>query len=410
MKKTIVKTVILAGLFLLCLQPLMAASPYTRPSDGARSNMQEMIDIGNRSARNWKDCKDREAAARKRGDEEMAKRWKDLADKYADLYFETRRAVVRWVDDMWNIPKPPNTTVFFDPNCKGKFGWCGGTKTDIKVGICPADFTDGPDLIASTKIHEMKHAWQIHNCMSSNAGYWKDCTYWGHLSEWEAYKESEKAHDEGIIKLEEEHKKRITEKIKEHQEGTDKARDKPVTTTGGGDKKEVADQTIEVPFTIHNPTDTAIEVTVRIKQDEAWPLLPLVFPPQIIGPEGEVPGTLMVTIPFDTPPYTCNPIEVSADGYTSDVVFITCVPSVEVLGGPPASGSSGDTVPVSFTVENRGLVADTFDLSVSNPLGWACAITSPIPPQVNLPPGAIMSVQATINIEAAPTTFTTNLL
>ena len=401
--------------FLVCLlfsvlYPVIAGSPYTKPTETQKGYIKTMIDIGGKSADGWWRCKQREAAARKRGDNEMAKRWKDLAERWADLYFRTRRNAVKWVDDFYNIPKPPNTTVFYDPKCKGKYGWCGGKKTDIKVGICPADFSDGTDLIASTKIHELKHAWQIHKCMSSNEGYWDDCTYWGHYSEWEAYKESEKAHDDGIIKLEEKHKKRITDKIKEHKEGYENATDNPKTKMEGGDKKEVADTAIEIPFTIHNPLDVPVEVLIEIENELGWPMVPPSFAPVILQPEEDYPGFVMVQIPPGTPPYDTSPLLLTANGNSTDVLFITCVPTVKVTGGDDVNGAPEDTVKVDFYVENRGNAPDTFDLDVSNSFGWLNSITSPTVPQVFLNPGDIAHIQADVTIQADPTTMTTNMI
>ena len=410
MKKRNVLIIMLTCLFLQLLGAVFAGSPYTKPSDGEKQLVQNMIDISDKSAAGWRRAKKYEAEARKRGDKESAEFWKNLANDWAKLYFDTRRTVVKWVDEFYDIPKPPNTTVFFDGKCKGKFGYCKGSKTDIKVGICPADFTDGPDLIASTKIHEMKHAWQIHNCTSSKPGFWDDCTYWGHITEWEAYKESEKAHDDGIIKLEEKQKKRITDRIKHHKEGADKAADKPTTTFKTGDKKEVADTEVEIPFVVHNPTDAPREVSIQISNELGWTMVPPSFDAVFLQPEQEVTNYVMVSIPPDADPYDTSPMLLSADHDSTDVLYLTAVPTVEVTGGAEKSGAPDETVQVDFYLRNRGFLADTFDLILDNPLGWSTTLTSPPVSSVSLAPEQEMHIQADVIIEADPTTFTTNLV
>jgi hypothetical protein len=398
----------------LALFPAAVGAQLTKPSDTMRQIIQKEIDISNRSQKGYDEAKKGEKEAIKRGDLESAKFYADLAKDWEDLLLKCRRKVVQWVDEDWNIPKPPNTTIKYLPYCRnGAYGLTWGTKTDIHVGICPGDFEDGPDLIASTKIHELKHAWQIYTCMSSNPGYWTPCTFWDHYSEWEAYNESEKAHDAGILTLPPEQKRRISEAIKERRErATRELMDILFRWFGQGFwviYNPTMDQEVPMGFTMYNPTASMLERRAVVTDEQGWIQNPPLKPLIMLEPEQEYSMPVWFTVPAGTPPGTANPIAVSGeDSLCTDVVVISVVSTVGITPGPAQHGLRGDLVPVSFDLENRGTVPYQYTIEVSNPLGWPVI---GVPPTVLLNPGESVQLNPQMQIPAdLSSTFTTNLV
>lgn len=399
------KTAILCGLLavLICAALIgpYAQAQFTKPTDEQKRQMDELIKRSESYKEGYDRCKKNEEAARAAGDTELADLWSSLADLWADLLDLIRELIIDLVDSYYNIGAPPNTTIEYDPDSTD-YGYTSGSKDAIKVVLCPQAFSDGPGLVASTKIHELRHAWQIFWCWSDFDGYWDDCTFWGHLSEGDSYNEEEKAYDSCVTSdMPAEEKELIRKRIKEHLKAA-------LDALFGGWLTDLfralPGSFFNYPFTIYNATAVPDVVQVQVNDELGWPIFP---PGQTIpvGAESVAHGSVMVQIPPGVEPATIDRLNLTATSMNNPTVsftdagFVVATATVDVTAGPGVAGSPGDTIPIEFVPLNLASVADVAVCQFSSTSGW------PVNPPVilvPLPPGGSMSVfpQVTIPIGA----------
>ena len=164
-----------------------------KPTQKKRQEIKQKIERAKTYLKEYNACKDKEMAARAAGKTMAAQAWKDLADSFDTALQSEGDQLIHQVDQDYDIPKPAGTTIVFDADSRD-YAYVPKTtdKSKIKVVICPQVLSDGPGLVASTKIHELKHAAQVASCMSSNPGFWRYCNFWNHVAEWQAYSEEAK--------------------------------------------------------------------------------------------------------------------------------------------------------------------------------------------------------------------------
>jgi hypothetical protein len=162
---------------------LFSAYPFCCVCAAAqKQEIQEAMNRGNSYEKSYDECVDKAVDAWTKGNGRLSRAWLDAARAWQGAIKANRELIILLVDIAYGISAPPGTTFEYDPNSRS-YGATSGSKGNIKVRLCSRTFDDGPGLVASTKIHELEHAWQIHWCWSDFPGFWDDCTFWGHFTE-----------------------------------------------------------------------------------------------------------------------------------------------------------------------------------------------------------------------------------
>ncbi len=373
-------------LFVLLVAGAAAADErLTKPTDEQKRQIQEAMDQSDGPAANADRCREREAYWRDSWLPGYADYWAAQAEHWESIETDIRTNVIEMVDDYYDIEEPPNTSVSYDPNSTD-YGYTYGTKTDIHVVLCPDAFKDGPGLVASTKIHELRHAWQIHICWSDMPGFWTDCTWWFHFTEWDAYDEEERAYDSCFTSdMDPKEKDLIRRRMRQHLRAM-------ATVTHAEWLENLVrlfpDTIFEAPLMLYNPNEIPDVVTVEITNELGW----LTTPPMMtipLDPEGLQLVPVAVTVPPGTPPGTVNAVSLSAlsaidpTDPVEDKCYFVVMPTVDVQAGEPVMTWPDTAVPVQFHVVNNGMAADDFFCELSSTLGWAVtpgSLTLPVNP------------------------------
>ncbi len=407
-----------AGFLLMISSSNVAGAAPTKPTDEQKRAIQEKINNVQDEINGHQRCRGYEAEARARGDNASANQWAQLAVLWASLATTECNQIIEDVDRDYNIPHPPNTTITYNPDCKGAYGTTSGTKTNVKIELHPSDFTDGPGLIASTKIHELTHAQQIISCMSSNPGYWTHCEFWDHYSEWEAYRASEKAYDDGVVDFPPDpsnpsavppHKRRISQAIQDRLRAALRKLLEPWAFWLGTDfLRTTAGHSETLSFTVTNPDAVPHLSTINYVDTMGWTITPGIdfVSPVLIDPEQDITMSLEVTIPPDVAPNTVDEITLVTDEATSDILHLVVIPTVAVTPPQSIRANRGVQVNMPFNVRNWGDTPDVFNLEATNPLGWPISVD---PPNVALDPFADTIVSVSLTVDAGAPPFTTNL-
>lgn len=191
------------------------------PTAEQRREIEELINRGNTYRQGYDRCKAREAEHRVAGDPyDLADKWKELAERWRELEQQNRLRTTEKIDEYYCIDPPANTVYEYNPNSSDyAFVPREGTSKDRKrVVFCPDAFASGADLAASVKLHELRHAWQVHNCWSTDGTIWRHCTLMNHLAELDAYSAEERAYDAGITGgMPDEEKELIRRRIRQHR-------------------------------------------------------------------------------------------------------------------------------------------------------------------------------------------------
>jgi len=380
-----------------------------KPTQAQKQEIQMFINVTNTSQKGYDNFKEKEKEARDAGNEYAANVWHNASQAFYNLTKSFGNLVVQKVDEYYGIEAPPGTTIEYDPDCKD-YAYVPEPpdKKHIKVVICPPALSDGPGLVASTKIHELEHAQQVARCDSSRPGYWEDCTYYGHLAEREAYDAEERAYDACItsdMPLEE--KLLIIRRRWGHHRAMQQVPNPLLVVPNAHGR---AGQDVFVPLIVYNPSSTFHMVDLTIGNEHGWAVVPSSIMGIPLGPEEELETNIKVSIPSDAEVRTVNALSVlAATNPTSgtDVTMIYIPPDVTVTAGGDVMGMRGDTVEVQFNIRNDGPSPDTYNVHVTNPLGWATTFTSPT---ISLSPLTSVDVKAQVTIATDASSRTTNLV
>ncbi len=371
------------------------AFPTTDPVEPTAEQRRELEDLKNRASNaleRYEHCREREAAARERarhfarlGDWELAAAWRRAADAWrraAEAWRETERVIRLWlvdrVDAHFNLEAPPGTSYEYDPNSRSAafVPRQGTTKDSKRVIFCPNAFEHCITWLASVKLHELRHAWQVHNCWSEQEGFWGDCTFWGHLAELDAYGQMELAHDAGTIVLPDWIKDHVRRKIREHLRGV-------LRNLNFGIFFQL-DQLVVLPgterqavLTVVNSTSEPRDFVIEVADDLGWDI----FPPDVVelslGPEEVQHLEIMVAVPPDATA-GANRIQVFDHSLDSplpmDTLYMVVVPHVRVHvnDAPLFSGAPGTEAVWELVLTSPRPSTDPVDVTLefSNTEGW----------------------------------------
>jgi len=358
----------------------LASFAIKKPTKKQKDEIKGLLAKANKYQAEYAKCRMMEAVCLITSDFVGAAAWAAAAAKAYGPANEWGDKVVHKVDEYYDITAPPGCTVDYDPNCSD-YAYVPKTedKSNIKVIICPPALSDGPGLVASTKIHEMEHAWQVYLCYSSKPGFWKNCTYWGHWAEKEAYGAEEYYYDKCVTSdMPKEEKDLIKERLKGHKASLDEL---PKPKFKDDNKKSRAGEEVTLEYTIYNTTADPHEVELTFQNEEGWTMTPLGPTSGImIGAEGEHLGSVAVQVPGGTAPWTVNPITIQADTNPSSGTHVTWIyvhPICLLEPGPDVTGARGDTVDVEFDITNDSVNPETYNITMTNEHGWAVNFTSP---------------------------------
>ncbi len=306
----------------------------------------------------------------------IADGWSQFADGHRIIEEGNRILAVQKVDEYYGLSAPPDTTYRYNPDSRvGGFVPPTSTKTVKDVVFCPNAFEFCADFLASIKLHELRHAWQVHNCMSDKPGYWADCTFWGHISEWDAYMQMERAHDSGTIPVSEEYKKTIRKKIKEHRRGAFRrwgvwfVVDHAAVLPGALQDMKV---------TVFNTTPQVREMALTVEDELGWAILPPSPVVLSLEPEGSQTIPFVVMVPPNAP-MGLNVLRAVALGDTppdetepEDFAFLVVVPHVEIMTPERFMGFPGEEVVVEVILTSPRPAGDPAAVRVefSNNRDW----------------------------------------
>ena len=380
-----------------------------KPTQAQKQEIQMLINITNIAQNAYNNSKEKEKEARDAGNKNAANVWHNASQAFYDMAKSFGDQVVQKVDEAYGIDAPPGTTIEYDPDCDDyAYVPKPPDKKNIKVVICPPALSDGPGLVASTKIHELEHAWQVYRCDSSNPGYWKNCTYWGHLTERQAYDAEERAYDACItsdMPLKE--KLLIIRRRWGHHRAMQQVPN-PLLVVPNAHAR--AGEDVFVPLLVYNSSKTHHMVDLTITNELGWAVEPSTIIGFHLGPEEELETNIKVSVPMDAAVRTVNPLSVLAETNPTsgtDVTMIYIPPDVTVTAGGDVMGARGETVEVQFNIRNDGLSPDNYDVQVTNPLGWATTFTSTT---ISLLPTTSVDVKAQVTIATDASSRTTNLV
>ena len=365
----------------------------TQPTPAQRQEMEATKERADRARRGYDEAKEREARARERAREfalqgntemarrwrELAQRWRELAERWSDLEKRIREWLVERVDLHFNLEAPPGTTYEYDPNSRSAAHVPRqGTSKDAKrVVFCPNSFEFCINVLASVKLHELRHAWQVHNCWSDQPGFWGDCTFWGHLAEWDAYAQQELAHDNGTIPLPDWVKDIIRERLRNHRRSA-------LDQLGIGsffriDRMVVLPGSMrEFPVTVVNTTDQERDLAVSLVDDLGWNI----FPPDLVeltlGPGESHSLEYAVEVPPDAQAGV-NRLQLfdlpsSESPLPSDTLWVSVVPHA-TIHEPDMMFIGGKVFPevtIEFLISSPRPSTDPVHLTLemSNTEGW----------------------------------------
>lgn len=385
--------IILTIIFLI---PLVAYS-QTYPTADQKRNLEEMIKRGNTSRGAYEKAAQENIKA---SDVNEAKATREAMNKKKEELQANRDSIIQAVDSLYDtgIPSASHGRIKYDPNCKGE----GRTTWKCDILICEGAFTD-PDWVASTKIHEWEHDKQ-------KAGGWgARCTAEDAQEEMDAYNAELKADNGNKIKLSEAQKKELQKRKKEWQDKRDAAM--AVVPEAGGKEKYgfVPGQEVIIPLTITNYSHNPRLGTCVIEDDFGWPIIPNTLHLNL-RPDQDTSVMVMAFIPPLTNIGTINELffNVYSEGDTSsDFFFINVVSNIKILPFDPVYSFRGELLNLHVTVQNIGLLPDSFKVHISDPFGWT------LPPayfEVNLMPYQQVILPFPVQVPFALHPYTTNLI
>jgi hypothetical protein len=383
-------------LLLLAAAPPARAQGIEDPTPGQEQAINEAIERGNGYQKRLEECRKKEEEARRAGNGDLADAWRKAAEAWERAIAANRELIIVLVDRDYQIQAPPGTTIGYDPDSTD-YAYTTGNKNAKTVMLCPDAFSDSADLVASTKLHELRHAWQIHWCWSSQPGYWGDCTFWDHLAEWDSYNEEEKAYDRGITKgMPQKEKDLIKRRLREHLRAMFRR------LFGGWFFNLVhahPGDFVSNSFVVVNLTSAPLTCQVFVKDDARWGITPPFIPPLNLMPEEERIIDVYTVVPLTAAPNSSNALTlmVQSGGTTAtDVSYIVVQPTIQLIPIEIVQLSlRGTAVPLPFTIVNHSNQPASATIQFSNVLGWP---QSPMRTDIRLGPQSFSSVVTTVTV------------
>ncbi|MFH1311594.1 MAG: FlgD immunoglobulin-like domain containing protein [Candidatus Eisenbacteria bacterium] len=403
---------------------LVSSLLYCGPSKKDRQEIQEMMNRGKKLRETFEKERSEfvESGSEWLGnptEENRQEALADLADRNAaEAALQANRdSTIAKVDSAFDDGIPPGADIKYDPNC-GK-DTDGYTSSRCYIRICEGGFKDGPDWLASTKIHEWEHVKQ------KSDGEWgpgidgpKKCTWLYHWHEIEAYNAELQADFGSQTSLDDSLKQEIWERKLYHIE----AGLRSIFPSWVAERimRTLPDKIVHKSISIANDSDAAQYVSGYFEDDEGW----LITPPGFeFWLESEQETTL--TVDVEVPPmaelglgnevwcHVYSDIFPEPTGFAtmqidsaSDFFFIHVIPAVDVIAGPDVSGFPLAQPSIGFTIINEGATPDTVDISLTSVLGWPLGQDYWIEP---LNPGEWVDVVTYVELpDSAP--FTTDLI
>ena len=162
---------------------------------------------------------------------------------------------------------------------------------------------------------------------------------------------------------------------------------------------------------IYNASSAPQSIEVHVTDDLGWTIVPSSFTLPLDAEEGVFQG-IMIDVPSGAPVGEVNGVYLtlfppSIDDVT-DIMFVIVDPSVAITPGDSVDGLRGESPAVEFWVENIGSASDTFDIEITNPLGWNVVPSSWS--NVPLNPGESIPVVANVEIPLAAPDWAVNAI
>lgn len=179
-----------------------------------------------------------------------------------------------------------------------------------------------------------------------------------------------------------------------------------VEVTAGGNETGYADSSVLVTFYVQNVGTVIDSYSVDISDIEDWDIDPLHLD-LVLEPAEAESLDFIVSIPY-VPLGTSNLVGLVAVSKSNPSVFdvagltVTCTAfkeAVSVTAGDDQAGPTVSEIEVTFYVENTGIVSETYDLDITDPLSW---VTSPLHYELTLDPGELDSLQLLAFIPDVP--------
>ncbi len=340
----------------------------------------------------------------------------EMDDAEDDLQ-ANRDSTIAKVDSAFNDGIPHGADIKYDPKC-GK-DTDGYTSSRCYIRLCEGAFKDGPDWVASTKIHEWEHVKQ------KNDGEWgpgvdgpAKCTWLYHWHEIEAYNAELKADFGSDTSLDDSLKQEIWERKVYHI----RAGLRSIYPTWLADRivRMLPDKIVHKSITIANASDESQIVSGYFEDDEGWPIMPSWFELWLESEQETtlevsviVPPTVELGIGNEVWCHVHSDIFPEPTGFApmqmdsaSDFFFIHVIPVVDVAAGPDVSGYPLAQPSIGFTITNQGEAPDIVNINLTSVLGWPLGQYGWIEP---LNPGEWVDIMTYVDIpDSAP--FTTDLI
>jgi hypothetical protein len=406
-------------LLLLALCLVFSASANSLPPTDPLQSIQEEINSGRELNESYQKAKEKATNAANdylknptdaNHDKfvEARRRQIDAAHKLID----NRTKVINDVIAHFGLTIPPGQVIKYDINCRGEcvHGYCS---IKCPIGLCEKAFNPQPwggggtpAWIAAIIKHELEHKKQINPGPPPN---WTKTKAEREYDAWQAALKC--AETSGLSQIE---KDKIIA-IKRFWSNA-------ITASGAEDHSLVISEwqnnaEHSLPGIYHNTTISATNYTdfplmdtIFITNQKGWPIEPNNFL-AFVYPGMAMNFPITFQIPDTAKINSKNELfcKTHIPGDTiSDFTFILVDPSVTVTAGPNISAYRGETVPISFMVDNNvHATTDTIMIELTNSLNWPI-----FPPsyEVVLMPGEAFTFVSNLVIPPVLPYWTTNLV
>ncbi len=382
---TLLGAAVLTAAFMAAGPSSAAAYPTTELCKPTRAQYREIHRLGLDAIRligAHQKALEMEAHFRRLGDVNQAQQWRAIAEANASLERETFIRTLEKIDEYYCIEAPPGTEYHFERR------WAGWNDTiarfvktdDVKerkvLVFTRSAFRRNIEYAASVKLHEVRHAWQAHNCMSSQPGYWEDDSFWGHLAEYDAYRQQELAHDSGAIRVEDSFKRLIRSRMRRHAGGMSRHFPEYWAIFQQDLVRSIPGENLTLLGNVFNPSAEVQEFAVSIEDDLGWEIHPSDLTFVTLQPEEMQTIEYMVHVPLDAEAGV-NEFRLSTlpglETTPSDSAFVVVVPYIEIAGPEGFTHASrGEEAAVEFHMTSPHPGSDPVEIIVelSNDEGW----------------------------------------
>ncbi len=370
----------------LAVPPAVRGYPTTelcKPTRAQRVEIYQLALGASRAIEAHQEALKMEAAFRAQGMPEVARIWGQFAQQQADLERLLFIRTLEKIDEHYCIEAPPGTEYYFGRYFanpfRGRIAYFPKTddvKETKRIVFTRSAFLGNDRYVASIKLHEVRHAWQAHNCMSSQPGFWEDDSYWGHVAEYDAYRQQELAHDSGAIRVDESFKRLIRSRMRRHSRGMSRHFPQYWAMFEQDLLRLRRGEVTVLEGKVYNPSPHMQEFAVMVEDDRGWEVFPSDPVFVTLAPEEVQTLEYMVHVPPDAPAGV-NEFRLSTlpgpETMPPSSAFLLVVPYVEIGElGDVVRPVRGEEVPIEFVLTSPHPPDEPVEILVefSNEEGW----------------------------------------